>query len=312
MDTLGAWKVRWDIGRMNYKVDPGLYSVGKPDADSPVLVSANYKLTFDRLRKELDGLSCWLLILDTKGINVWCASGKGTFGTKELVKRIEKSRLSDVVSHKKLILPQLGASGVNAHEVLKRSGFFVLYGPVRADDIKEYLASGCKATDAMRTVNFPMMDRLVLTPIEIVGAARKSLPFFGLLFLINLFATRPFDLRDFIAYIGAVLVGTLVTPVLLPFVPGSAFSWKGWILGLLWAIVTVWTNGWLSTGLSFLAAGYMIALPALSAYLAMNFTGSSTYTSFSGVRKELKIALPLIVFSGIFGGTLILTNVFTG
>ena len=74
-DILGAWKVRWGIGRMNYKVEPGLYKVNEADCNSPVLVSANYKLTFDTLRKNLSGLDCWLLILDTRGVNVWCAAG---------------------------------------------------------------------------------------------------------------------------------------------------------------------------------------------------------------------------------------------
>ena len=85
---------------MSYKISPGLYAVGNPDHTSPVLVSANYKLTFDKMRKELSELDCWLLILDTKGINVWCAAGKGTFGTNELVRRISKTRLSKIVSHK--------------------------------------------------------------------------------------------------------------------------------------------------------------------------------------------------------------------
>ena len=69
-DTLGTWKARWGIGRMTFKVEPGLYSLGKPDSDSPVLVSANYKMSFDSLRKELKGTDAWILVLDTKGINV--------------------------------------------------------------------------------------------------------------------------------------------------------------------------------------------------------------------------------------------------
>ena len=153
-DTLGAWKARWDIGRMNYMVEPGLYAVGNPDNDSPTLVSANYKLTFDTLRKNLSDLDCWLLILDTKGINVWCAAGKGTFGTDELVNRIEAVGLSKIVTHRKLVLPQLGAPNVNAHEVARRTGFSVAYGPVRASDIKTFISSGYKATKDMRTINF--------------------------------------------------------------------------------------------------------------------------------------------------------------
>lgn len=92
-DIWGTCKVRFGINRMNYKVNPGIYAVGTPNENSPVLVTANYKLTFDSLRKELKGLNLWIMVLDTKGINVWCAAGKGTFGTKELVNRISKVKL---------------------------------------------------------------------------------------------------------------------------------------------------------------------------------------------------------------------------
>ena len=78
---------------MHYTVEPGLYAVGKPDERSPVLVTANYKLSFDKLRNELTGRNVWILVLDTKGINVWCSAGKGTFGTMELVGRIESTGL---------------------------------------------------------------------------------------------------------------------------------------------------------------------------------------------------------------------------
>ena len=71
-DTIGGWLVRWSIGRMDYSVKPGLYRVGSPDAESPVLVTANYKLTVDLVRSHLTGLNVWLLVLDTKGIHVGC------------------------------------------------------------------------------------------------------------------------------------------------------------------------------------------------------------------------------------------------
>ncbi len=154
---------------MNYKINPGIYAVGTPDKNSPVLVTANYKLTFDALRKELTDLDAWILVLDTKGINVWCTAGKGTFGTKELVNRISKTRLHEIVEHRTLILPQLGAPGVRAHEVTKQTGFRVIYGTVRAKNIKAFINSGMKATDEMRTVKSNVIDRLVLTPMELVG-----------------------------------------------------------------------------------------------------------------------------------------------
>ena len=307
-DVFGAWKARLGIGRMEYRVEPGLYAVGKPDENAPVLVSANYKLTFDTLRKNLGGVDCWLLILDTKGINVWCAAGKGTFGTCELAQRIEAVGLSDVVAHRKLILPQLGASGVNAPEVERRTGFTIAYGPVRANDIKAYLAAGCKASREMRAVRFTLRDRLVLTPIELITAIKTMFPVFGVLFLLNLICARPFGGRDAIAYAGAVFAGTVLTPALLPMIPGPAFSWKGWLLGLIWTAAAVWQSGWFTQAQWPLAAGYLLLLPSVSAYIAMNFTGCSTYTSPSGVLKEMKKALPLIVGATIIGAALVLVH----
>lgn len=311
-DTLGTWKVRWGIGRMNYQVNPGLYAIGSPGSASPVLVSANYKLTFDSLRSELFGLDCYLLILDTKGVNVWCAAGKGTFGTDELISQIEKTGLSEIVTHKNLILPQLGAAGVGAHTVLKHTGFTVTYGPVRAGDIKEYIDKGCNATEVMRTVKFTILDRLVLTPVELVTAAKQSLFMFGVLFILNLLVSRQFGLSDFIAYCGAVITGAVITPALLPFIPGNAFAWKGWLLGFLWSMCALWQFGWFTLSNWMLAAGYILLLPSISSYLAMNFTGSSTYTSFSGVTKEMKTAIPLILISVVAGALLLLTKSIIG
>jgi hypothetical protein len=312
-DILGTCKVRLGIGRMDYKVKPGIYALGTPNSESPVLVSANYKLTFDALRSKLSRLDCWLLILDTKGVNVWCAAGKGTFGTNELINRIKQTGLEKIVTHRKLILPQLGASSMKPHEVLRKTGFSIVYGPVYANDIKEFIAAGFHATKEMRAVKFTILDRLVLTPVELVAAARKSLLVFGVLFLLNLFAARPFGLYDFVLYTGAVILGTVITPLLLPWIPCRAFSLKGWLLGFLWTVMALWLFGCFTRGYAFLAIGYLLLLPAVSAWFALNFTGSSTYTSPSGVLKEMKITLPFIIDSSILGAVLVLIqNMFIG
>jgi len=311
-DMLGTWKARWGIGRMNFIVEPGLYSLGKPDNNSPVLVSANYKMSFDSLRKELKGMDAWILVLDTKGINVWCAAGKGTFGTQELLNRMAIVHLEKVVSHRTVIVPQLGAPGISAHVIAKFSGFKVVYGPVRAKDIKEFIKSDMKATKEMRTVKFSAYDRLVLTPVELVSTFKISLMIFGVLFLLNLLGLGPFGLVDFYAYVGAVVVGCVLTPVLLPWIPGRAFAWKGWLLGFIWAIVVNILNGWTAVPqYSILKAlGYLFLLPSISSFLAMNFTGSSTFTSFSGVLKEMRKAVPAIIISTVLGIVLILVNSF--
>ena len=311
-DVWGSWKCRWSIGRMDYRVDPGLYCVGAPDDASPVLVTANYKMTFDRLRKELSGLDAWILVLDTDGVNVWCAAGKGTFGTKELVRRISATGLSKVVSHRTLVLPQLGATGVAGHEVLKRSGFKVVFGPVRASDLKAFLVAGMAATEAMRTVTFPIFDRLVLTPMEFVASMKPLIFTFGVLFILNAIGLGHYGGADFAALLGAILAGCVVSPILLPYIPGRAFAFKGFLVGLIWALaVNLWQGfpgapayGWLK------AIAYFLVVPALSAFCAMNFTGSSTYTSLSGVDKEMKIALPAMLISTAIGAVLLVVGDF--
>ena len=311
-DHWGACKARCGINRMNYKVDPGLYSVGDPDGGSPVLVTANYKMTFDAVRKELAGISVWILVLDTKGINVWCAAGKGTFGTEELIKRIGITDLAQVAEHRSVILPQLGAVGVSAHEVQRRTGFKVIYGPVRASDIPEFLRNGMNADREMRTVRFDLADRAVLAPMEVAGAIRPSLILFGVLFLLNLTGLSRFTGTDVIAYTGAVLVGCALMPVLLPWIPGRAFSFKGWLLGLLWSAGMIASNGGpqgMEYGL-FTATAYLLIFPSVSAFLAMNFTGCSTYTSYSGVIKEMKTAIPLIIVSIAAGIVLLFIGYF--
>jgi hypothetical protein len=302
-DIIGSWKARWGKFRMTYNISPGLYAVGKPGVDSEVFVTANYKMSFDRLRKALKALDAWIMVIDTKGINVWCAAGKGTFGTEEIVGRITKVRLAEVVSHRMLILPQLGAPGVSAHSVLKLSGFKVTYGPVRAKDLPKFMKAGQKATPQMRQVKFGLWDRLVLTPMELMQVVKPVIIGFAVIFIINLIGAgwgaffkvlfRTFV--DLIPYIGAVLAGTIVTPVLLPLIPIREFAWKGWIIGLLWAVFFIW---YFESMISWKqVVTYLLILPPISAYLAMNFTGASTYTSLSGVVKEMGIAIPAMLIS---------------
>lgn len=309
-DTLGAWKARWSAFRMDYMVAPGLYCVGTPDANASVLVTANYKMTFDRVREQLGGLNVWLLVLDTKGVNVWCAAGKGTFGTEELISRIAQTGLASIVTHRTVIVPQLGATGVSAHTVKKGSGFRVAYGPVRAADIREYIANGMKATEEMRQVKFTAKDRLVLAPIELVAAIKPTLIIFGVFFILNVVGFGHFSLVDLYAYLGTILIACVLTPLLLPWIPGRAFAFKGFLLGLIWAVGVSFINGFPGMpGFGWLkAAAYVLILPSISAFIAMNFTGSTTYTSPSGVNKEMKAAIPAMAIAGGLGILVLLAS----
>ena len=282
---------RWGVNRMGHVVKPGLYQLGNPTPDSPVFVSANYTLSFDSLRSALSGIDAYLLVLDTRGINVWCAAGKGTFGTDELVKRIGNTGLVSVVRHRAVIVPQLGAPGISAHQVRERSGFRVEYGPVRARDLPEYLKTR-KATPAMRRVEFPFRERIVLSPVELVHAALPTIVAAILLY----FLAGPVAS---LAAVTTILAGTVLFPALLPFLPTKDFSTKGLILGILVALpfaAYAWTQFSLPSWARLLA-GIMplFLIPPVVSYLALNFTGCTPFTSRSGVKAEIFIYVRVMV-----------------
>lgn len=303
-DYWGAIKVRWGIGRDHYTVVPGLYKVGKPNKESDVFVSANYKLSFDMLRKNLNSLNAWILVIDTKGINVWCAAGKGTFGTDNLVKSIKNTSLENIVNHRKIIVPQLGAVGIAAHKVKQQSGFRVIFGPTMAKDIIEFVQDGYKASPSMRRMNFPIQERAKLIPVDFMYGKYKLLIALAILFIFSgldrtgflfskMLGTCLFPLTNLI---GAYLAGIVLAPIFLPWIPFRAFSLKGAFWG---AAVTLGLN--LLFPVSFPEnLGMAFINLSLASFMTMNFTGSSTYTSLSGVKKEMKWAIPFqIAFATI-------------
>jgi len=298
-DILGTIKVRLGVNRSQYKVAPGLYSMGDVTPDSPVLVTANYKLTFDILRKDLTGTHAWVLVLDTRGINVWCAAGKKTFSTQELIQRVKQTRLQEVVTHRRLILPQLSATAVSGKAVKKGCGFKVTWGPIQARDVKSFIEAGLKADKAMRRVTFTFVERLILVPVEL-SFLRKYIFWILLagfilsgigpgIFSIGLSWSR--GLIMIAACATGIFSGAVAAPVLLPWIPGRAFAVKGVLTGLLMGVAMLMLLG---KSINLVAVTTLILLiVSISSYLAMNFTGSTPYTSPSGVEKEMRVAIPL-------------------
>jgi CO dehydrogenase/acetyl-CoA synthase delta subunit len=282
--------IRWGYRRGEHRVEPGLYALGHPGKESPVFVTANYTLSFDALRSALKGVDCYLLILDTFGINVWCAAGKGTFGTEELIRRIEATGLADVVSHRKIVLPQLGAPGVRSFEVTKRTGFRVEYGPVKASDLAEYLKAG-KATPEMRRVRFPLIDRIVLIPVELVSIVLPTI-------ILTILAFLGLGWLAALGLVTAVLAGTVFFPALLPYLPTKDYSTKGLLLGFVLSLPFVayqLANGPSGEWQTYAAAlTYPLVMAPVAAYLALNFTGATPYPSRTGVRKEIFTYIPVM------------------
>ena len=289
----------------------GLIRIGNPGRESPVLLTCNFDLTVRRLRRALRGLDCFLLVAPSRGINVWCAAGKGSFGTAALCAQIEANKIGQLVRHRKLVVPQLGAPGIAAHAVKRQSGFAVVYGPVMARHLPDFLRNGMKATQEMRRKTFPLAERVVLLPLEFVIAGKwallLSLVVYG---LSGFFGPAPFSenvgLHGSFAVAGlwsGILAGTIITPLFLPVLPGRAFSLKGAVAGFLAALIFLafLYSGQGSSGDIRAGLAWLLLIPAIASFLGMEFTGASTYTSLSGVKKEMRLAMPLQIVAGICG-----------
>jgi len=297
-DRLGTCRARSGWRRNDYRVAPGLYAVGTPDAQGPVLVTASYKLSFDALRANLDGVDAWILVLDTRGINVWCAAAHQTFSTGELLHRIGTSGLERVVTHRRLILPQLSAPGVSAGAVRRKSGFTVVWGPMRAADLPAFLGQGQKVSPGMRRLTFSLGERLVLTPVELYLIMKPAAIGLGVILLLSGIGPWGYSLttawsRWLLAvpsFAAGLLAGAVLVPALLPWLPFRAFYLKGLLTGLAAAFAVLHWSG--AVTWPAMVAQALLCL-ASSSYAAMNFTGATPFASPSGVEKEMRSALPL-------------------
>ncbi len=272
-----------------HRVRPGLYRVGDPGPASPVFASANYTLSFDALRSSLAGLDAYILVLETYGINVWCAAGKGTFSTDELVGRIASTGLAGVVDHREIIVPQLGATGVKGYAAKERSGFKARFGPVRAADIPAFLDAG-EADGEMRKVRFSLVDRAVLVPVEVIHAILPVAPLAAAALFLS-------GLLGCLAVVSAALAGLVLFPLLLPWVPGHDFSVKGFVLGVAvsapFAAAIYLAPSDVAAWEKLLGAlPYALALPALTSFIALNFTGCTPFTSLTRVKREMFTYIP--------------------
>ena len=236
------------------KAATGLYRIGYPDRQSPVLVTGNYDLTVRRLVRELDEqVDCWLVVANSRGINVWCGAGGGHFTADDVSSALRTSGVMDAVDHRDLILPQLCANGVDGRQIERQTGWTVHWGPVRAGDIPAYLAAGQERTETMRRVQFPVTARLEMTTAMLI--------FYGLFVgVLGLIFWRPHTLT----VLGATALMSYFYGLALPWLPGRDGLAKGSVLAAatllaLWSWSFCWAHlpaqsllNW-SLGLGYLA-----------------------------------------------------------
>ncbi|MGB3368497.1 MAG: mercury methylation corrinoid protein HgcA [Acidaminobacteraceae bacterium] len=293
-DKIASAMVRCGINRYTYEIPTGLYLLGDIEYAKDVIVTCNYRLTIDVLRSSIKSKGLFILVLDTFGINVWCAAGKSTFSSKELIYQVVKSDIKKKLKVRRVILPQLGASSIEPHIIRKMSGVSVVYGPVRAEDIDSFLENSYNCNEAMRTVRFPLLDRLKLTALEFIQSIKYILiSIVGFLAYSLLF----FELKDvvFVTAYNSIsvlilsLIGAIGFPLAISRLPFKSFSLNNILLSS--PLIIGFTIYEVSNDLNptiYITFTLIIIRLMYAAFIGFRFTGSTTFTSFSGAKREGK------------------------
>ena len=230
----------------------------------------------------------------------------GTFSTEELVTRLARTRLADAVSHRQLILPRHGAASVDARLVQEHAGFDLRFGPLRSSDLPAFLVKG-EATSAMLEGRFSLIDRLVLTPLELGQSLKKFAVFILAAFLYSgsTLAGVAFDKgwsdawRLYALGLGAVLAGSFLVPLLLPWIPLRPYSAKGLAVGAAVSAGLLYGAG-LARGMDpFLTAACLLFFPAASAFMAFTFAGAAPDQDPLAMRRERRVFLPLFIAAAV-------------
>jgi len=120
-------------------VSPGLRVIGKPDENSPLLVTANFALTYFTVESDLEGMgvSCYLMVIDTEGLGVEVGVAGRQFTAEKIAEMIKTSGVEEKIKHKKLIIPGIAARLKG--EIEDATGWEIMVGPKDSADIKAYL-----------------------------------------------------------------------------------------------------------------------------------------------------------------------------
>ena len=126
-------------------VEPKMYSVGEVTADSPVLVTTNFSLSYYSVENEVESsrVPAYVAAIDTEGTSVLTAWASDKFNAETITAALKKSGIEDQVTHRKVVLP--GFVAVLSAGVEDESGWSVLIGPKEASGIPNFLKTQWKA-----------------------------------------------------------------------------------------------------------------------------------------------------------------------
>ncbi len=136
------------VERLNIYTDPqrplatteGIYPIGTPKEDSPVLITSNFSLTYFIVSGEIESsrVPSWLLVKDTEGLSVVTAWAAGKFVADTIAPFVKKCGIADKVKHHKLVIPGHAAAESGGLEE-ELADWEILVGPREGSNIPAYL-----------------------------------------------------------------------------------------------------------------------------------------------------------------------------
>ncbi len=292
----------FDAFRRNYAVAPGLYYTGESyDRDAPLLVTSNYLMTVLLVARHARAFNARLLVIDTDGINVWCAAGKGRFANAEILRQLRRYDRELLAAPDSkwlpLVLPKLGLSGVDLR-ALQREKIRAVIGPVYARELPTFLSRAPLKDRVDDRVRYGLWSRLFSMLPGMLQHLRFSFLALAVLLAASVLVGSSVP---FWGMVGLTAALAAAYPILYPWLPGRRFGVKGLWLGALAAA----TLGVLAQAAQLdtaqLVMGGLFAM-ATALFVGLAFTGNSAVSNYSRVRQEIARFLPINVL--LFLGSL--------
>jgi ferredoxin len=246
-------------------------------------------LTVERVKKALREVDAYLLVANSRGVNVWCAATGGLLTNHDVISVLKTSGIEGRVEHRRVVLPQLAATGIEGRVVYEKAGWSVGWGPADAEDLPEFLRKGPSRPKRMRAVRFGWRKRLemaaawafpmsVLSLISYPLLGRKLFLLVGLVWAMSLLVFLGFPLyRKFLSSGGHVFARQVSVAVLTAMVVLAALAWLWTVTGRF-----SWT----------LAGRWGLVLLVIGLILCMDLMGSTPiYKSGTHEDRRLRIAL---------------------
>ncbi|KKL71107.1 hypothetical protein LCGC14_2098220 [marine sediment metagenome] len=292
-------------------IEPGIYKSGQPDENSPIIVTANYLFTYIKVMRDIKGIDAWVLCVDSKGINVWCAARGNNFGNRQVIEAVEATGIATLTNKKTLILPQLSAGGVAGPLISKEAPDFpfrILFGPVWAKQLPQFLKERpARKPDKMKLAKFTPFHRLragithttfLLKMIFMKPTIILILLSLGLAFIDPLWVRRLWAIGELWLWI------IIANGLIAGFFPITNFTRRFIIKGITFGILTVIalsSVSWLFHQNIFLILLNSVFYFWLAFFSTMSFSGYSMATSPKEIQDEYpafrKIHLILLISS---------------